>query len=137
MDLRKNWWAIPLCISAAIILTIAWFVLFSVEGVYKINMDVTVQSSIAFNLDSDALHFGGGMPGTDIERAMKITNAKLYSVQVELFTQGEISPWVVTNEPKFVIGPNETRNVTFTAYIPANATYGNHTGEIVVTIKRA
>jgi hypothetical protein len=102
----------------------------------EIPMEIKVEDRLAFNLDPDALRFGATPPGSSAERGIEIKNYKLYPLKVEMYATGMLSDWLRSYENYFVVMPQESRNVTFTVDVPAEASFGSYTGTLLIEMKR-
>ena len=99
-------------------------------------MDVQVGSGIGINTDTDALHFGGTIPGGTSQRSFRIQNDYGFRVMVRVNVQGDLANWTRFKPSTFSLRPGESRQVQFTCFVPKNAPYGNYTGIINVKIAR-
>ena len=99
-------------------------------------MDVIVSDHYGLNLDTDALHFGRVKTPGGADRAIIISNTYEKPVKVLISTRGEIRDWVFINESRFILNPDEVRNVTFSLNVPENIAQGNHTGTVKIIFER-
>ena len=109
----------------------------SIEELQTIPMDLKVQNKTSFNLDQDALHFGGVFPGGSSERGIVIVNKRDFSLKARFYMSGELGNWVLPEDNPVFLQPFENRTIKFTATAPKDAAYGNYTGELTVVFKKA
>lgn len=102
----------------------------------RIALDVTVDADYAFNLDTDAFHFGRVIPGGAMTRGFLINNTQDKAVLAELYIEGDIARFITASETSVVVGAHEARTVDLTVSIPRNATFTTHTGELRVIFRR-
>ena len=107
-----------------------------VQEAQKIPMDIKVQEKLSFNLDADALHFGGTNPGGSANRGIVVVNKKEFPLKVRFYMSGEIGSWVLPENIPFYLLPFENKTVMFTATVPKSAAYGNYTGELTTVFKK-
>lgn len=94
--------------------------------VQKLDYDFVVMNSLGFNIDTDAVHFGGGHPGFQLTRTVNITVDRPASLVIYSKGPGVIS---VKNN-NFVLPVNKTIALNLSLVIPDNLTYGNYSGEL-------
>lgn len=129
--------AVVVLIAVAVSTAIAhYYINKDVQELQKIPMDITVQQKIAFNLDTDRLHFGGLPPGDSADRGVDIVNKRDFPLKVRFYMSGEIGGWVLPEDNPVLLQPFENKTVKFTATVPKNAGFGNYTGEITVVFKK-
>lgn len=100
-----------------------------------INFDFKVREDkqIGFNLDQDALHFGIIPPGSRSHRDLMLKSEVPAQVLVKIIG----SDYVYPNANDFLIEPNTSVALTFTAAPPNNMPKGNYSGRIRLVFKRA
>ena len=103
----------------------------------KVQMDLAVKESVAFNLDTDKLHFGGVPPEGSSGRSISIVNKRDFPLKVRFYLSGELADWVNPEDNPVYLQPFENKSIKFIATVPKNAEFGNYTGEIDVIFKKA
>jgi len=103
-----------------------------VVGTRTIHTDVMIEKFIAFNLDSDALHFGAVRPGGSAQRGINITNDYDQELKIQIIVKGQMSNWLGTDSNSFTLSPKQTKTVDFNLVIPQGTSYGNYTGTVYV-----
>ena len=125
-------------IAAALSTAIAYH--YSNKGileVQKVQMDLIVKENIAFNLDTDKLHFGGINPGGSSERSIIIVNKREFPIKARFYMSGEIGNWVLPEDNPVYLQPFENKSIKFIATVPKNAEFGKYAGELDVIFKKA
>lgn len=107
-----------------------------VVQVVAIPMDVKVEDHYAFNLDSDAIHFGKIVPGNDGIRGFNLTSTFTFPVSAELRFSGPLSRWVSATENNIILAPSTTRAINLTVSIPDSTPYGQYYGTMHVVFRR-
>lgn len=105
-----------------------------VTDVRKIPVTLQVKGNGGFNLDHDALHFGGGSPTDELIRGITLTTKEDRYVLIK--ATGPVSAFISTPENNFFLKAGESRTVEFTAKIPYDAQYGWYNGTLLVYFKR-
>jgi uncharacterized membrane protein len=100
-------------------------------------MDLKVQNKTSFNLDQDALHFGGVYPGGSSTRNINVTNNKDYPLKVSISMSGKLGKWVLPEQNPVFLQPLEQKDIKFTATAPKDAAYGSYSGEITLIFRKA
>lgn len=125
--------------TAVIILFIGlismFYSMYTIREVRFVDMDFEVKDGVAFNLDNDSLHFGGGPPGGGARRNIDISHKYNKPVLVVINNYGNISTMMEPIE-EFELKPGEKKEVTYSIKVPVNATYGQYTGYSKITFKR-
>lgn len=86
--------------------------------------DFVVKNSVGFNLDTDALHFGGSLPGSTSTRSMNLHVDRDSRVVISFEGPGDL----VVDKNDFVVFANSSESLTFYLTTPVNMTYGNYSG---------
>lgn len=108
-----------------------------VVAVQTVPMDVKVGDSYAFNLDTDAIHFGRILPGTQGIRGFVLNNTKDIDVVAELTSEGEISLWVEASDQNVLVKANSARQINLTVTAPNDAEFREYKGTLKVVFRRA
>lgn len=93
----------------------------------SLNYNYKVKNHSSFNLDTDSLHFGGGLPGAVLQRGLNITSPK--DAFVLITWAGDGLMYVSDND--FYLNADEVKGIQFTMNIPQDAKQGNYTGKIL------
>ena len=127
-----------LIVFVCIITSIATYVIMqivNIESVRTIPMDVRVEKSYGFNVDTDAVHFGSLPPGAGGTRIFSI-NGDNRQHTVEIISSGDIGQWVSISPREFNLAADETINVSVSVSVPRDASQGLHTGSLSIRMKR-
>jgi len=99
----------------------------------EFDMHLEVSDMVGFNVDTDALYFGAGPPGSVHLRDIRVWNDEDVTEIVKIKTEGELAKYVRIEESKFELTPNETRRITLTAIVPGNAQNGTkYAGKVII-----
>jgi hypothetical protein len=142
---RSNPWKIVLYITITIIIAAALPLIifhFFIEPKYdymqEVPMDITVSAnkSVGFNLDTDAIHFGKMPANSQGWHGFNLTNKMNESYRVHLMPLGEMAGWVSFVENDFIIEPDSIKEARAIASIPSGATPRKYTGTIRAYFKK-
>ena len=122
--------------AAAATITVFYAQNKNVVGTLTIPMDVKVEDHYAFNLDSDAIHFGKVVPTQQGIRGFILNNTFSFPVTAEFRFSGHIAPWVAPDVNLILLNPRETRELNLTVTIPDNTPYATYTGTMHVTFRK-
>ncbi len=92
-------------------------------GIYEIRelgMDVYVQGTAGFNVDSDAVHFGMVPPGSKGRRNITIDNDNVPNM-VRIEAYGDIAEWVYVSDNDFILGSYESKSLLVSVSVPPDA----------------
>ena len=109
----------------------------SVVAVQTVPMDVTVDSSFAFNLDTDAIHFGRIIPGHGGQRGFVLNNTKDIDLVAEVRSTGSISDWVTVSSNYIEVPASDFRRVNLSIEVPGDTAFGKYDGELIVIFRRS
>lgn len=84
---------------------------------------------VGFDLNNQNLTFGTLSPGGSSTRAVTTHYSKEAITYV--WTEGNISSWVIISPKKFEIMPNTSQDVSFTLLAPVTAKEGDYKGKVV------
>ncbi|MBS3097876.1 hypothetical protein J4209_03735 [Candidatus Woesearchaeota archaeon] len=90
---------------------------------------------IGFDTNESALKFGIVPRGVSSTRVIEIYNDKGYSMNVKIIKSGFVTDWI-DSETDFIIKPNESRRISFTATVPEGALAGNYSGNVRFIFKK-
>ncbi|MFW5865997.1 MAG: hypothetical protein ACOCU6_02800 [Nanoarchaeota archaeon] len=104
------------------------------DGVIRssIAYDYQVIDEIGVNIDTDALHFGGGPRGAIRQRSLNLTPHHDGTLLFSWVGDGNLS----VSDNNFAVSSGEIVQVNFTLVIPENASYGNYSGTIYVDLHK-
>ncbi|MFH1173884.1 MAG: hypothetical protein V1725_02000 [archaeon] len=129
---------LSILIFACCVLTIAAtaivFSTINVMDVKTTGLTLQVKEKYAWNLDADAIHFGGGPPGTVQERKFNLTTTN--PTYVSIHVNGDISKYVTVLENDFLLMPGELKRVSIKAKVPEKPTQEWYNGTLIVYFKR-
>ena len=124
--------AIALCFSGAALIVYPYFTYYEVR---ETEMTLEVANKLGLNTDTDQLNFGVNFAGNENKRFMEISFPKKTRVLIKL--RGDLAFWVVVSENNFLLEPDQTKRLTFTAFIPKDAQEGVYNGKAIFYFKRA
>ena len=112
---------------------IFYFNYFILDVVY-VNFDFKVREdkNIGFNLDQDALHFGIIPPGSSGHRDLILNSDVQAKILIKVFG----SDYVYPTKNNFILEPNKSVSVPFSASPPIDLPEGNYSGKIRIIFKR-
>ncbi|MBW2980528.1 hypothetical protein KY360_03865 [Candidatus Woesearchaeota archaeon] len=102
--------------------------------VREVGMALEVAPKLGFNTETDMLNFGANFPGNSCRKFMDISFPK--KTRVVIGFEGQLADWVSVDYNDFILNPNESKNLAFTANIPKNAPEGNYAGMVKFYFKR-
>lgn len=117
---------IVVLVYSVALLLISLFSLYSPYRVEVINYDFVVKNAVGFNLDTDALHFGGSLPGSTSTRSMNLQVNQDSRVVITFDGPGDL----VVDKNDFIVLANSSQPLTFYLTIPVNITEGNYSGTV-------
>ena len=139
MKTRTKAWLFVIVIAIAVVLSISISFFYTNRGIEEVKivkMDLVVKEKIAFNLDADALHFGGVFPGGGSTRGIVLNNTKDYPLKAKIYLSGKLASWVSVDINPVSLEPLGEKKVTFTANVPSGAEYGTYEGEVKIVFKK-
>ncbi|MCX8193836.1 MAG: hypothetical protein N3G19_00515 [Candidatus Pacearchaeota archaeon] len=130
---------ILLACIAIIVMVLTWFAYDYYKYFYKTKeikvyeMKIKVEPGVVgFNVGKEELNFGTTIPTGGSSRNVVVSSEE--PVRVLVFFEGQMKNWVNVNKNNFILEGNET--LTFAAFVPANAAYGNYTGKAIIVFKK-
>lgn len=108
------------------LLLISLVSLYSPYRVEVMNYDFVIKNGVGFDLDTDALHFGGSLPGSTLTRSMTLKTDKDSRVLITFEGPGDL----VVDKNDFVLLSNSSEYLTFYLTTPLNITEGNYSGTV-------
>jgi len=93
----------------------------------SLSYEYKVKNHTSFNLDTDSLHFGGGVPSEILQRGLNITSPKDAFVVITWAGDG----FLQLSDNNFYLNADEVKAMRFTLTIPEDAKQGNYTGKIL------
>jgi|SRR3989344_6133922 len=138
---RKNKWSILIVALFALSLILLICTLFfrseSTLNEKGIPMQLIIGNKTGFAVTNASLDFGGLKTDTSSQKQITLFNGYSFPIIAEFTFLGNISEYMIKNNPER-LDVDERRNVTIsTIVIPKNATYGNYSGSLRITFKRA
>jgi hypothetical protein len=97
---------------------------------------VTVSDRYGFDVNGSALTFGEVSPSGTMSREIFVRNDRNESVRIKIYSRGDISSFFGSFDHDFILGKNETRNVSFSVSIPGNTEYGVYEGRVIIEVRR-
>lgn len=130
---------LPLLIAAVIVsssMTYIFYNVFVIENIVVTDIKLKVGDRFGLNVDPESINFGRIMPGTTGLRNVTLENNASYPLKASISRYGEVADWVDVSENNFILEEGEKRDVTFYAYAPNDAAFGNYTGKARVVFRR-
>ena len=103
------------------------------KNTYVMDVKVTDDGIMGFNIDPDGLHFGSMSAGSGGARKLTINHVE-EEVIVRVIKKGKISKWV-SNTDNFIMKKGEEQTLTFSVSIPKNTPVGFYTGEVTIILQ--
>lgn len=100
----------------------------------KADLEIVEAKHIKFNVDTDAIHFGGVPPGGFAEKKITVTAQKRSKAYV--YVNSDLTKWITITPEEFQLMPGESKEITITVYVPKNATKGTYEFEIAIAFFR-
>ena len=116
-----------LTLLASVLTYSYWKIVFVQNYEVKLN----VGDRIGFDLGEEKISFGTMLPGTDSSRQISITNSLNSPIRLIIKQSGDTIQFV-SYENNIIIEAKEIAKIDFLAKVPANASYGNYTGKILI-----
>jgi hypothetical protein len=124
---------VPLIVSFLVGMVFWHWYIIDIKTV-PIDVQVTNESLLGFNADTDALHFGTVNPTGGGTR--KTTVVSSHPVIVVIKTEGPAGKWVRVSENNIALEPNERRDIIFELTVPAGTAPGSYNGTAIITYHR-
>ena len=96
-----------------------------------------VSNYVGININNTALIFGTVLPGSSSFKKVILRNDYLEDVKVQIYSIGDIKPFITASENNFILKKNESKTIEFKVYTSKNTILGNYSGKAVIIIKRA
>jgi hypothetical protein len=103
-----------------------------VVQVQAYDMKLEVSNNIGFDVGNQSLNFGTAIPNASIEKYIFISSAE--PALVEVILKGGLAKWISVSESNFTI--NSSKQLTFTAAIPGDASAGNYSGKAIILFRK-
>lgn len=124
-------------IILTIILLIA-FLFFSLNNIEekKIGVRFQISERPGFDLNSSLLSFGKIPRGSTATRDILLENKFNYNILISIKVSPEVSKLLYASESKFILKPNEKKNVTFYVVAKNDSQYKEYLGWIKIKSTR-
>ena len=123
-------------VIASSLFTYVFYNVFVIENIVVMDIKLKVGDRFGLNVDPESINFGRLMPGTTGFRNVTLENNASYPLKVSISRYGEIADWIDVSENNFILEEKEKMDVTFYAYAPNDAAFGNYSGKTKVIFKR-
>ena len=123
-----------LLISMLSVVFLIWVSRNAPSEVISVPISVSVASGSAFDLNSTSLTFGRIMPGNSVLRTISVNNRYDFPVVALFSTEGKDVGSFFYFIDKELISSKSTANISVSAIIPINASYGNYSGSFIIKI---
>jgi len=101
-------------------------------GAKSFEMFLTVGDKIGFNIDTNAVYFGKTLPDSAAKRDLLISNDFNEKVLVAVEKSGDLAGWVEPSQNDFYLNAKESKTITLTATVPADAKKSDYFGVVTV-----
>ena len=131
-----NKWLLPILAIIALVIVVLGILLhvLTPRAVTSVPTHIKVGDYVGINLDTDKLYFGTVAPSNSAQRSLIITSQK--DSFVVITSRGSTGEWIAPEENHFSIAGKEEKRIRFNAHVPAEASFGNHTGYVEVRFYR-
>ncbi len=85
-----------------------------------------------FNLDTDALYMGKGIPGSMAKRDLNISNFYDFPINVIVKIEGSIAPYASVSDNSFTLDPGEEYVITYYIRTTTDTPTGNYSGKTTI-----
>jgi hypothetical protein len=128
--IKKISFYVLICIIvAAVVVTIVALTKPVPSEVQEINYTFRARDVLGFNLDADKLHFGGGPPGTTLQRDLEINSSIDGIVNIQTIGPGSL----IADKNNFPVTAGSSEIVEFNLLIPPGLPEGDYEGTIFIT----
>lgn len=93
---------------------------------------VADENFFGIEINNTALAFGAISHVGSSRKSMTISNEFNYLVKIKIHSEGNISKFLEVSENNFLLGPNESKNLTFTVKIPEGTPKGTYGGYVYI-----
>lgn len=134
--MNKHFIIIIICIAAILLLV---FAISKLQVVQKQSIPIFVKVApyVGLSVDKDKLHFGAVPKGGISRRMIFLYNNDTYVKSVSIKTIGQASKWLRLSDNNFKLASYENKTLNVTMSIPRDADYGNYSGNLILTFKKA
>jgi hypothetical protein len=96
---------------------------------------IIVSNHFGIDVNSSSFRFGMISPGSSSNRYFKVQNNYGKSVFVEIYSDGDLSRFLKISNNNFLLEKNKSELISITVSIPAEFSYGNYSGNIIMLFK--
>jgi hypothetical protein len=96
----------------------------------EVYAQVIVSDNFGIAINGTALIFGMTKPGGHSEKDIQLENNYNHDVRFKIYTEGNISDFLIVSENNFILKPGESKTLTFTVNIPGSAAFGTYSGKV-------
>ena len=100
------------------------------------NLKVEGFNTVGININTEKLYFGVIPAGSGAERSMTLTSTSDYPLKATILIRGEHADWIAPEVNNILLSAQESESVKFYADVPADASFGNYSGEVMVVFRR-
>ena len=95
-----------------------------------------LSEKIGLGSSGNEMVFGAMKTNQSATRNVKVSNDFDYDIFVKIKSSGDIKDRIIASENNFVLGPDESREVSFTVYTNGLTELGKYDGEIIILSKK-
>ena len=134
--MKKHFVVIIICIAIILLLFLA---VSKSQVVQKQSIPIFVKVApyVGLSVDKDKLHFGAVPRGGISRRMVFLYNNDTYVKSVSIKVTGQASQWLRLSDNHFKLVSYENKTLNITMSIPRDADYGNYSGNLILTFKKA
>ena len=103
---------------------------------FNIQLQVTEEKHIGFNLDPGVFNFGKVPQGSTAKRNATIDHKYPQPILVKMEITGNAKELVNVDKNFFILEPNVVKQVQVSAKVPSNQSTGNYSGKLKVYFER-
>lgn len=131
MKLSKFLLLVLITILISFSLTFLVYTYYIIQDVQELDMKMKVGDVIGFDTNTSVISFGIiPQEGGSSQRPVILKNTENKPLKVYIKKSGEMAKWVHISEENFILYPNETKKLLFTAIPSKDAEKGAYQGKI-------
>jgi len=130
MKLSKFLLLALITILASFSLTFIFYTYYIIQDIQELDMKIKIGDVVGFDTNTSVISFGIVPEGGFGERPVILKNMRDKPSKVYIKKSGGMAKWVYVSEDNFVLQPNETKELLFTAIPSKDAEEGAYKGKI-------
>lgn len=101
----------------------------------EVYAQIIVSNNFGIAINGSSMIFGMTVPGGTSRKEIQLENNYKHDVRFKIYSEGNISDFLIISENNFILKPMERKTLTFTVKVPKNANFGTYDGKIFFIIK--